>query len=110
MIKILINSFTSQAELADVLRKRRNRPDASGSEEDLGLPRSPSTPQRLDNKISGSGNANHSEVSSLSQLSMRSSELEEETSTSHYNHTISSMTESYSSNISNRSSPDEIDL
>lgn len=33
-----------QAELTDVLRKRRNRPDAS--DEDLGLPRSPASPQR----------------------------------------------------------------
>lgn len=59
--------------MADVLRKRRNRPDAS--DEDLGLPRSPITPQRQKNAI------NQSE-GSLSLLSMVSSELDDESSTS----------------------------
>lgn len=96
-----------QAELADVLRKRRNRPDASGSEEDLGLPRSPTTPQRNEGKI-----ANHSEVSSLSQLSMRSSELDEDLSSTHYNITSESMfaERTVSSSVSSRSSVDEIDM
>lgn len=58
-----------QAELVDALRKRRNRPDAS--DEDLGLPRSPTTPQRKDNVI------NHSE-GSLSLLSMVSSDMDDE--------------------------------
>lgn len=53
----------------DALRKRRNRPDAS--DEDLGLPRSPTTPQRKDNVI------NHSE-GSLSLLSMVSSDMDDD--------------------------------
>ncbi|XP_037916981.1 nuclear pore complex protein DDB_G0274915 isoform X1 [Hermetia illucens] len=63
-------SLGLKAELFDVLRKRRNRPDAS--EEDLGLPRSPTTPQRKERTV------NQSEVSSLSLLSMASSELDDE--------------------------------
>lgn len=99
-----------QAELADVLRKRRNRPDASGSEEDLGLPRSPTTPQRNESKTAN--HANHSEVSSLSQLSMRSSELDDDLSSTHYNVTSESMfaERTVSSSVSSRSSADEIDM
>ncbi|KAL5287474.1 hypothetical protein ACFFRR_008396 [Megaselia abdita] len=100
-------SIVLKAELADVLRKRRNRPDASGSEEDLGLPRSPTTPQRNEGKITN--HANHSEVSSLSQLSMRSSELDEDLSSTHYNVTSESIF-AVSSSVSSRSSADEIDM
>lgn len=43
-IKLIVLVFLNfKAELVDVLRKRRNRPEAS--DEDLGLPRSPTTPQ-----------------------------------------------------------------
>ncbi|XP_023297113.2 serine-rich adhesin for platelets [Lucilia cuprina] len=79
-------SIVLKAELADVLRKRRNRPDAS--DEDLGLPRSPASPQRR--AVNSQQHANtgasasasnksimgekHSEVSSLSLLSMNSNE------------------------------------
>lgn len=108
-INLFVCVFFLQAELADVLRKRRNRPDASGSEEDLGLPRSPTTPQRNESKITN--HANHSEVSSLSQLSMRSSELDEDLSSTHYNVTESIFSErTVSSSVSSRSSADEIDM
>ncbi|XP_046865408.1 ras guanine nucleotide exchange factor P isoform X2 [Drosophila willistoni] len=90
-------SFT--AELTDVLRKRRNRPDAS--DEDLGLPRSPASPQRRaagvgagqSRSVNTSGGLpssrvmlnhhhshnhsvshSHSEVSSLSLLSVNSND------------------------------------
>uniref|UniRef100_A0A1B0CKN7 Uncharacterized protein n=1 Tax=Lutzomyia longipalpis TaxID=7200 RepID=A0A1B0CKN7_LUTLO len=62
-------SIVLKAELVDVLRKRRNRPDAS--DEDLGLPRSPTTPQKKNCPL------NHSE-GSLSLLSMVSTEMEAE--------------------------------
>ncbi|XP_059608635.1 uncharacterized protein LOC132256312 [Phlebotomus argentipes] len=62
-------SIVLKAELVDVLRKRRIRPDAS--DEDLGLPHSPTTPQRKDYPL------NHSE-GSLSLLSMVSSDMEPE--------------------------------
>ncbi|XP_053962495.1 probable serine/threonine-protein kinase DDB_G0282963 isoform X2 [Anastrepha ludens] len=95
----LFSNRDYQAELSDVLRKRnRNRQDAS--EEDLGLPRSPASPQRHADRThrnhhtaSGSGRyssgnhnnvatpssatGNQSEVSSLSLLSMNSGDGEE---------------------------------
>lgn len=67
------------------MRKRRNRPDAS--DEDLGLPRSPTTPQRKDN------NAINQSEGSLSLLSMVSSDMEDEslvTSIATVTHNISS--------------------
>ncbi|XP_017078537.1 mucin-17 isoform X2 [Drosophila eugracilis] len=81
------------AELTDVLRKRRNRPDAS--DEDLGLPRSPASPQRRAAGGSSSRNTSgvshqirghHSEVSSLSLLSVNSAEAETEDSQSSHHH------------------------
>ncbi|KAH8280524.1 hypothetical protein KR018_009067 [Drosophila ironensis] len=81
--------WKSWAELTDVLRKRRNRPDAS--DEDLGLPRSPASPQRR------AGGGNHltgishrqprgqSEVSSLS-LNSNEAETEDSQSSSHHKH------------------------
>lgn len=54
----------------DALRKRRTRPDAS--DEDLGLPRSPTTPHRKQRSI-----MNQSE-GSLSLLSMVSSDMDDE--------------------------------
>ncbi|XP_065367502.1 serine-rich adhesin for platelets isoform X2 [Calliphora vicina] len=82
-------SIVLKAELADVLRKRRNRPDAS--DEDLGLPRSPASPQRRaansQHHATAAASASasnksimgekHSEVSSLSLLSMNSNEGED---------------------------------
>lgn len=77
-----------QAELADALRKRKSRSDAS--DEDLGLPRSPSTPPRNDhhvidgnsNSSTGTGiRSNHHHLhSSLGLLSMASSESYDECS------------------------------
>lgn len=64
--------FFSQAELTDVLRKRRTRPDAS--DEDLGLPRSPSTPQKKER--GPMVNMNQSE-GSLSMLSTTSSDIDD---------------------------------
>lgn len=68
-----------QAELADVLRKRKSRSDAS--DEDLGLPHSPSTPPRngihtIDGNSSSSHNktGRHLHHSSLGILSMASSD------------------------------------
>ncbi|XP_016968041.1 mucin-17 isoform X2 [Drosophila biarmipes] len=83
------------AELTDVLRKRRNRPDAS--DEDLGLPRSPASPQRrAAGGTSSSRNTSavghqsrghhHSEVSSLSLVSVNSAEAETEDSQSSSHH------------------------
>uniref|UniRef100_A0A1A9W3N9 DUF4739 domain-containing protein n=1 Tax=Glossina brevipalpis TaxID=37001 RepID=A0A1A9W3N9_9MUSC len=92
----LIFRWKTWAELADVLRKRRNRPDAS--DEDLGLPRSPVSPQRraTHHAIAGkqdfyktasneqqkytastTGISNQSEVSSISLLSMNSGDGED---------------------------------
>uniref|UniRef100_A0A1B0FAX8 DUF4739 domain-containing protein n=1 Tax=Glossina morsitans morsitans TaxID=37546 RepID=A0A1B0FAX8_GLOMM len=88
-------SIVLKAELADVLRKRRNRPDAS--DEDLGLPRSPVSPQRrsthhvIADKTdlyktasneqqkygTSTGISNQSEVSSMSLLSMNSADGED---------------------------------
>ncbi|XP_032585457.1 serine-rich adhesin for platelets isoform X2 [Drosophila mojavensis] len=70
-------SIVLRAELTDVLRKRRNRPDAS--DEDLGLPRSPVSPQRhaaagQSRKVAG---YQPREVSSLSLLSVNSTDGED---------------------------------
>lgn len=68
-----------QAELADALRKRKSRSDAS--DEDLGLPRSPSTPPRngnhhvVDGQINSTNGTRHQHHSSLGLLSMASSEI-----------------------------------
>ncbi|XP_062716959.1 putative mediator of RNA polymerase II transcription subunit 24 isoform X3 [Aedes albopictus] len=62
-------SITLKNELADVLRKRRKDRHNEASDEDLGLPQSPITPQRKDRGI------NKSE-GSLSILSMTSSDLD----------------------------------
>lgn len=70
-----------QAELVDVLRKRRNRPDAS--DEDLGLPSSPTTPRK----------ANQSE-GSLSFLSTGSSDFDDDSSN------FGNISSSYSNKIS----------
>ncbi|XP_030246144.1 uncharacterized protein LOC115565232 [Drosophila navojoa] len=66
-----------QAELTDVLRKRRNRPDAS--DEDLGLPRSPVSPQRHAAAGQSRKAAGYQprEVSSLSLLSVNSTDAED---------------------------------
>uniref|UniRef100_A0A6P4F9Y5 Formin-J isoform X1 n=1 Tax=Drosophila rhopaloa TaxID=1041015 RepID=A0A6P4F9Y5_DRORH len=86
-------SIVLKAELTDVLRKRRNRPDAS--DEDLGLPRSPASPQRRAAGGTSSRNASgvghqsrghQSEVSSLSLLSVNSAEAETEDSQSSHHH------------------------
>ncbi|XP_054090156.1 formin-J isoform X1 [Zeugodacus cucurbitae] len=91
----LFSNRDYQAELSDVLRKRnRHRQDAS--EEDLGLPRSPASPQRRVERTtqrthhasskhttttvtssSATTGGNHSEVSSLSLLSMNSGDGDE---------------------------------
>lgn len=78
----MFSLFSFQAELVDVLRKRRNRPDAS--DEDLGLPSSPTTPQRKANESEGS----------LSFLSTGSSDFDDDLSnfgnlSSSYSHKIS---------------------
>lgn len=71
--------FQFQAELADALRKRKSRSDAS--DEDLGLPRSPSTPPRngghhvVDGQINSTNVGRHQHHSSLGLLSMASSEI-----------------------------------
>ncbi|XP_055631897.1 bromodomain-containing protein DDB_G0280777 isoform X2 [Toxorhynchites rutilus septentrionalis] len=62
-------SITLKNELADVLRKRRKDRQSEASDEDLGFPQSPITPQRKDRGI------NKSE-GSLSILSMTSSDLD----------------------------------
>lgn len=71
--------FIFQAELADALRKRKSRSDAS--DEDLGLPRSPATPPRngsyhvVDGQINSTNIVGrHQHHSSLGLLSMASSE------------------------------------
>ncbi|XP_032292744.1 streptococcal hemagglutinin isoform X3 [Drosophila virilis] len=86
------------AELTDVLRKRRNRPDAS--DEDLGLPRSPASPQRhagagQSRKAAGyqpRSVAQGHEVSSLSLLSVNSTDGED--SQSHRQHSSKSISSS----------------
>ncbi|KAG4069073.1 hypothetical protein HA402_008384 [Bradysia odoriphaga] len=101
-------SIVLKAELVDALRKRRPRPDTS--DEDLGLPRSPITPQRKENAI------NQSE-GSLSLLSMVSSDMDDESSVGFGNsgagdtsaHQISFTSSRFSSQNTSRSS-DEVDL
>ncbi|XP_055317166.1 bromodomain-containing protein DDB_G0270170 isoform X2 [Sitodiplosis mosellana] len=73
-------SIVLKAELADALRKRKSRSDAS--DEDLGLPRSPSTPPRngshhvVDGQMNSTNNVGrHQHHSSLGLLSMASSEI-----------------------------------
>ncbi|XP_037952190.1 putative uncharacterized protein DDB_G0277255 isoform X2 [Teleopsis dalmanni] len=79
-------SSVLKAELADVLRKRRNRPDAS--DEDLGLPRSPASPQRraeqqrkssatVQYTTTPANVSNNSELCSLSLLSMTSTDCDD---------------------------------
>lgn len=65
--------------MADALRKRKSRSDAS--DEDLGLPRSPSTPPRngghhvVDGQMNSTNGGRHQHHSSLGLLSMASSEI-----------------------------------
>lgn len=70
--------------MADALRKRKSRSDAS--DEDLGLPRSPSTPPRngghhhhhhhvVDGQMNSTNAGRHQHHSSLGLLSMASSEI-----------------------------------
>ncbi|XP_053671770.1 uncharacterized protein LOC128721984 [Anopheles nili] len=68
-------SITLKNELADVLRKRRKDRQGEVSDEDLGLPLSPITPQRKDRGM------NKSE-GSLSILSMTSSDMDDDRSAS----------------------------
>uniref|UniRef100_A0AAG5DM85 DUF4739 domain-containing protein n=1 Tax=Anopheles atroparvus TaxID=41427 RepID=A0AAG5DM85_ANOAO len=68
-------SITLKNELADVLRKRRKDRQEEVSDEDLGLPLSPITPQRKDRGM------NKSE-GSLSILSMTSSDMDDDRSAS----------------------------
>ncbi|XP_062127792.1 uncharacterized protein LOC133840145 [Drosophila sulfurigaster albostrigata] len=101
-------SIVLKAELTDVLRKRRNRPDAS--DEDLGLPRSPASPQRhaaagqsrktvgYQSRVVTQGH----EVSSLSLLSSNSTDGED-SSQSHRQ----LMCKSMSSDILRSHAPDE---
>ncbi|XP_062559355.1 bromodomain-containing protein DDB_G0280777 isoform X2 [Armigeres subalbatus] len=97
-------SITLKNELADVLRKRRKDRHHEASDEDLGLPQSPITPQRKDRGI------NKSE-GSLSILSMTSSDLDlEERSASNASGNNLLHLDSSSSSVHNRSSdPDEND-
>lgn len=68
--------------MADALRKRKSRSDAS--DEDLGLPQSPSTPPRngghhhhhvVDGQMNSTNAGRHQHHSSLGLLSMASSEI-----------------------------------
>lgn len=74
-----------QTELADVLRKRKSRSDAS--DEDLGLPHSPSTPPRNGlHAVDGSSSSSNGKSgrnphhSSLGLLSMASSDIYDDVS------------------------------
>ncbi|KAH8393354.1 hypothetical protein KR215_006579 [Drosophila sulfurigaster] len=104
----LVFRWKSWAELTDVLRKRRNRPDAS--DEDLGLPRSPASPQRhaaagQSRKTAGYQSrvvTQGHEVSSLSLLSSNSTDGED-SSQSHRQ----LMCKSMSSDILRSHAPDE---
>ncbi|XP_026836939.1 uncharacterized protein LOC6547211 isoform X3 [Drosophila erecta] len=109
------------AELTDVLRKRRNRPDAS--DEDLGLPRSPASPQRRaaggtsSRNTSGVGHqsrGHQSEVSSLSLHSVNSGEVETEDSQSshqyrHHSRVSTSSSISMGSDILRSHHEDDVD-
>ncbi|XP_015040257.2 flocculation protein FLO11 isoform X2 [Drosophila pseudoobscura] len=99
--------WKSWAELTDVLRKRRNRPDAS--DEDLGLPRSPASPQR---RVAGgqsrSAAVGHSQArghsqSEVSSLSLQSVTSAEETEDSQQSQT-QSQSHRYHSRVSTSSS------
>ncbi|XP_017027885.1 uncharacterized protein [Drosophila kikkawai] len=118
-------SIVLKAELTDVLRKRRNRPDAS--DEDLGLPRSPASPQRRavggnssGRLASGGGHHSHhqsraqgahsqSEVSSLSLLSVNSAEVEPEESHRHPSRVSTSSSISMGSDILRSHQEDDVD-
>ncbi|XP_041563189.1 formin-J [Drosophila elegans] len=115
-------SIVLKAELTDVLRKRRNRPDAS--DEDLGLPRSPASPQRraaggTSSSRSTSGGCHQSrghqsEVSSLSLLSVNSAEAETEDSQSshhqrHHSRVSTSSSISVGSDILRSHAEDDVD-
>uniref|UniRef100_A0A182P1W1 DUF4739 domain-containing protein n=1 Tax=Anopheles epiroticus TaxID=199890 RepID=A0A182P1W1_9DIPT len=91
-------SITLKNELADVLRKRRKDRQGEVSDEDLGLPMSPITPQRKDRGM------NKSE-GSLSILSMTSSDLDDDRSASNASgHNLLHLDSSASGSISmNRS-------
>uniref|UniRef100_A0A8W7P888 DUF4739 domain-containing protein n=3 Tax=gambiae species complex TaxID=44542 RepID=A0A8W7P888_ANOCL len=91
-------SITLKNELADVLRKRRKDRQGEVSDEDLGLPLSPITPQRKDRGM------NKSE-GSLSILSMTSSDLDDDRSASNASgHNLLHLDSSTSGSISmNRS-------
>ncbi|XP_055599399.1 probable serine/threonine-protein kinase DDB_G0282963 isoform X2 [Uranotaenia lowii] len=95
-------SITLKNELADVLRKRRKDRQNEASDEDLGLPQSPITPQRKERGI------NKSE-GSLSILSMTSSDLdlEERSGSNASGHNLLHLDSSGSSSMyNNRSSSD----
>lgn len=83
-----------QAELTDVLRKRGLRPETS--EEDLGLPQSPVTPNRKEKIM-------HHSQGSLSILSITSSDMDEEHSSMRQSATFDS---SNSSSYFNKTSSD----
>ncbi|XP_050080047.1 serine-rich adhesin for platelets isoform X2 [Anopheles maculipalpis] len=91
-------SITLKNELADVLRKRRKDRQGEVSDEDLGLPLSPITPQRKDRGM------NKSE-GSLSILSMTSSDMDDDRSASNASgHNLLHLDSSTSGSISmNRS-------
>ncbi|XP_075165312.1 uncharacterized protein LOC142237787 isoform X2 [Haematobia irritans] len=70
-------SIVLKAELADVLRKRRNRPDAS--DEDLGLPRSPASPQRrVLAKTSASAGGSGTGIATSSSLRTKQTTMEKQ--------------------------------
>lgn len=104
-----------QAELTDVLRKRRNRPDAS--DEDLGLPRSPASPQRRaagGNSSRNNSGVSHHQTSSVSMLSVNSNEPETEDSQSsmhqrHHSRVSTSSSISVSSDILRSHNEDDVD-
>uniref|UniRef100_A0A182Q2P7 DUF4739 domain-containing protein n=1 Tax=Anopheles farauti TaxID=69004 RepID=A0A182Q2P7_9DIPT len=91
-------SITLKNELADVLRKRRKDRQGEVSDEDLGLPLSPITPQRKERGM------NKSE-GSLSILSMTSSDMDDDRSASNASgHNLLHLDSSTSGSISmNRS-------
>ncbi|BFG03329.1 serine-rich adhesin for platelets [Drosophila madeirensis] len=105
-------SIVLKAELTDVLRKRRNRPDAS--DEDLGLPRSPASPQRRvaggQSRGAAPGHSqlrghSQSEVSSLSLQSVNSAEETEDSQSNGHSHSQSqSQSHRYHSRVSTSSS------
>ncbi|EDV38091.2 uncharacterized protein Dana_GF11079 [Drosophila ananassae] len=108
-------SIILKAELTDVLRKRRNRPDAS--DEDLGLPRSPASPQRRaagGNSSRNNSGVSHHQTSSVSMLSVNSNEAETEDSQSsmhqrHHSRVSTSSSISVSSDILRSHNEDDVD-